>query len=179
MTNPTLTLGKHTPVFPLIQGGMGVMISGPRLAGAAAKAGGIGTIASVGVACASPHYNGRNYFEANRLALRDALRDARRIAPEPVSPQCRFDESVEARARGPASPSLTGVGLPKRYYSTRHVGGGRRLQCVGAYQVTDCPGIRARQRTSTHRGLSRSRTGRDREPRLPWTEACSTAFRAC
>ena len=37
----------------IIQGGMGIMISGPKLAGAVAAAGGIGTIASVGLAVAS------------------------------------------------------------------------------------------------------------------------------
>jgi nitronate monooxygenase len=118
MTNPTLTLGKHTPVFPLIQGGMGVMISGPRLAGAAAKAGGIGTIASVGVACASPHYNGRNYFEANRLALRDALRDARRIAPEGIlAVNCMvaltdYETHIQAACEGGTDVIISGAGLP-------------------------------------------------------------------
>lgn len=81
---PTLKLGKHVSRYPLIQGGMGVMISGPRLAGAVARAGGVGTIASVGLACASPHYNGRNYFEANQLAMKDALAEARAAAPEGV-----------------------------------------------------------------------------------------------
>ena len=70
---PVLKIGKHTPRYPLIQGGMGVRISGPSLAGAVARAGGIGTIASVGLAVASEIFNGKNYFEANQIVLKDHL----------------------------------------------------------------------------------------------------------
>ena len=51
---PVLKIGKYKPRFPLIQGGMGVDISGPNLAGHVAKNGAIGTIASVGIAHNSP-----------------------------------------------------------------------------------------------------------------------------
>ena len=71
---PVLRLGKYQPKYPLIQGGMGVAISGPSLAGHVALCGGIGTIASVGLACNHPMYNGRNYFEANKVAIVDALK---------------------------------------------------------------------------------------------------------
>ena len=37
MAYPTLKIGKHQPRYPLVQGGMGVKISGPRLAGAVAQ----------------------------------------------------------------------------------------------------------------------------------------------
>ena len=61
---------------------MGVLISGPRLAAAVAREGGVGTIASVGVACrSSSYFQGRNYFQANQLALRDAIHEARAAAP--------------------------------------------------------------------------------------------------
>ena len=103
---PTLKIGKHVSRYPLIQGGMGVMISGPRLAGAVARAGGVGTIASVGLACASPHYNGRNYFEANQLALKDALAEARAAAPQGIlAVNCMvaltdYDRHVHAACEG-------------------------------------------------------------------------------
>ncbi|WP_302805976.1 nitronate monooxygenase, partial [Cloacibacillus porcorum] len=54
---PLLTIGKHQPKYPIIQGGMGIMVSGPRLAGAVAAAGGVGTIASVGISASSPDFN--------------------------------------------------------------------------------------------------------------------------
>ncbi|HON34416.1 MAG TPA: nitronate monooxygenase, partial [Synergistales bacterium] len=75
---PVLKIGKHTPRYPLIQGGMGVRISGPSLAGAVARAGGVGTIASVGLAVASEIYNGRNYFEANQVVLRQDVAEAKK-----------------------------------------------------------------------------------------------------
>jgi NAD(P)H-dependent flavin oxidoreductase YrpB (nitropropane dioxygenase family) len=53
-----LTIGKHTVPYPLIQGGMGVRVSGYRLAGHVARCGGIGIIATAGLALNSPHYTG-------------------------------------------------------------------------------------------------------------------------
>ena len=50
MTNlPALKIGKHEPKYPIIQGGMGVKISGAGLASAVSLNGGVGTIASVGI----------------------------------------------------------------------------------------------------------------------------------
>lgn len=115
---PQLRLGRHTPRYPLVQGGMGVKISGPRLAGAVARAGGVGTIASVGLACDSPHYNGRNYFQANVKALRDALTEARAAAPEGVlAVNCMvaltdYDDHIRTACEGGADVLISGAGLP-------------------------------------------------------------------
>ena len=38
----SLTIGKYTVPYPLVQGGMGVRVSGARLASAVANAGGVG-----------------------------------------------------------------------------------------------------------------------------------------
>lgn len=46
---PTLTIGQHTARLPIVQGGMAVRISMAPLAGAVAKAGGIGLIAGSGL----------------------------------------------------------------------------------------------------------------------------------
>ncbi|MGL4208384.1 MAG: nitronate monooxygenase, partial [Candidatus Adiutrix sp.] len=46
MSFPSLTIGDKTLPLPIIQGGMGVGVSMNSLAGAVAKAGGIGVIAS-------------------------------------------------------------------------------------------------------------------------------------
>ena len=84
---PILKLGKHQPRYPLIQGGMGVGISGPRLAGNVARCGAVGTVASVGLCHNTSHFSleKRNYFEANQFAIKDALAEAREIAgPEGV-----------------------------------------------------------------------------------------------
>ena len=81
---PTLKMGPHSPRVPLIQGGMGVRISASRLAGAVAAAGGVGTIATVGLGQSSSYYDGTNLFEANVRALADELRRAREITPDGI-----------------------------------------------------------------------------------------------
>ena len=71
-----LTIGKYSVPFPLIQGGMGVRVSGHRLAGHVALNGGIGIIATAGLALNSKYYDGKNYFAADRQALIDELHKA-------------------------------------------------------------------------------------------------------
>lgn len=113
-----LKLGCHEPRFPLIQGGMGVGISGPVLAGTVAREGGIGTIASVGLACNSPHYTGRNYFEANQEAVKEALAEARKIAGNGIlAVNCMVALSdyklhVLSACEGGANVVISGAGLP-------------------------------------------------------------------
>ena len=62
----------------LIQGGMGVGISGSSLASAVANCGGLGIIASVGLGLLK-NYPG-NYTEANAIALRKEIRTARKMS---------------------------------------------------------------------------------------------------
>lgn len=116
---PELRLGKHRPRYPLIQGGMGVLISGPRLAAAVAREGGVGTIASVGVACrSSSYFQGRNYFQANQLALRDAIHEARAAAPGGVLAVnamvalTDYDLHITTACESGIDVLITGAGLP-------------------------------------------------------------------
>lgn len=85
---PPLRIGQHIANFPIVQGAMAVRVSGSRLAAAVANAGGMGTIASLGLGLVSPYFDPqdkqRNFFEANRLALIDELRKARLLSPEGV-----------------------------------------------------------------------------------------------
>lgn len=115
---PTLKIGHHTPRVPLIQGGMGVRISASQLAGAVALAGGIGTIATVGLGQCSNYYDGTNLFEANIKALADELRLAREAAPDGiVSANCMvaltdYDDLVRAAAENGVDVIASGAGLP-------------------------------------------------------------------
>ena len=120
---PVLKLGKHHPRYPLIQGGMGVGISGPRLAGSVARCGAVGTIASVGLAHDSPHFRleKRSYFDANEIAVKEALAKAREIAgPDGIlAVNCMvaltdYDREVRAAAEGGANVIISGAGLPLR-----------------------------------------------------------------
>lgn len=116
---PVLKIGGHSPRHPLIQGGMGVLVSGPKLAGAVARSGAIGTIASVGLAAAHPDFTGRNYFEINQKAIKEYLAEAREIAgPDGIlAVNCMvaltdYELHVKAACEGGAQIIISGAGLP-------------------------------------------------------------------
>jgi nitronate monooxygenase len=87
-TLPSLQIGKFVARYPIVQGGMGIRISGANLAAAVANAGGIGIISAVGLGLNSPYYDPKtrkgNFFEANRLALIDELKRARQLSPDGI-----------------------------------------------------------------------------------------------
>lgn len=121
--NKILKIGKHQPKLPLIQGGMGVEISGANLAGHVAKCGAVGTIASVGLCHASPYFHPEkhNYFEANVIVIKEAIAKARKIAGEGgiIAVNCMvaltdYDTQVRAAAEGGADIIISGAGLPLR-----------------------------------------------------------------
>jgi nitronate monooxygenase len=132
-TLPSLTIGQHIARYPIIQGAMAVRVSGANLAGAVANAGGIGLISSFGIGLNSPYFNSENkkrrFFEANRLALIDELRKARRISPDGiigvnilVATKDYPELALTAAAHG-ANLIVTGAGVPlklpeyiKNYY---------------------------------------------------------------
>jgi len=113
-----LTIGRYSVPFPVIQGGMGVRISGHRLAGHVALNGGIGIIAAAGLALGSRSFTGKNYFAADRQGLLDELRMAYEIAPDGViGVNCmvavsNYDEVVRAACEGGAKLIISGAGLP-------------------------------------------------------------------
>ncbi len=114
----SLTIGRHSARFPVIQGGMGVRISAHRLAGHVAKAGGIGLVAAAGLALNSGLFNGKNFYAADREALQIELAKAREIAPEGViGVNCmvavsNYDEAILASCEAGAQLIVSGAGLP-------------------------------------------------------------------
>lgn len=115
---PELKIGKHCVPFPVIQGGMGVRVSGAQLAGHVAKSGGIGLIAAAGLALNSSYYDGQNFFKADLLALKEELRKAYEIAPDGVvGVNCmvavsNYNDGVRAACEGGAKLIVSGAGLP-------------------------------------------------------------------
>jgi len=113
-----LTIGQYHVPYPLIQGGMGVRVSGHRLAGHVALNGGIGIIATAGLALGSDHYDGRNYFSADRQALMDEIHKAYEIAPDGViGVNCmvavkNFEDAVRASCEAGVKIIISGAGLP-------------------------------------------------------------------
>ncbi len=113
-----LKIGKHTVRYPLIQGGMGVRISGGNLAGHVAKCGGVGLVASAGIALNSEHYTGTNYFQAETQAFQAELRKARAISPDGIIgvnvmvALSDFAPLVQAAIEAGAQVIVCGAGLP-------------------------------------------------------------------
>jgi NAD(P)H-dependent flavin oxidoreductase YrpB (nitropropane dioxygenase family) len=113
-----LKIGKHTARFPLIQGGMGVRISGGSLAGHVAKCGGIGLVAAAGIALNSEHYSGTNYFQAEIQAFQTEVRKARAIAPDGIIgvnvmvALSDYEALVKAAIEAGAQVVVCGAGLP-------------------------------------------------------------------
>lgn len=75
-TMPTLPLGKHNARIPIIQGGMGIGISGANLASAVAEQGGIGVISAVGLGMLESTSR-THYDQTNRQALIREIHKAR------------------------------------------------------------------------------------------------------
>ncbi len=115
---PTLKIGKYTPRFPLIQGGMGVLISGPKLAGAVAAHGGIGTLATVGIGMATMTCSVNDFFRKNVEALKDAVAKAREKAQGGIlAANCMcalkdYEQQVRAVCEAGIDIIISGAGLP-------------------------------------------------------------------
>ena len=111
-------IGKHEVRFPLMQGGMGVRISGGSLAGHVARCGGIGLVAAAGIALNSSAYNGANYMQADSQALKDEIRKAYEIAPDGVIgvnvmvALSDFEDLVKSSIEAGAKVIVCGAGLP-------------------------------------------------------------------
>ncbi|MHC1696795.1 MAG: NAD(P)H-dependent flavin oxidoreductase [Geobacteraceae bacterium] len=112
------TIGDYTVKYPLIQGGMGVRISGGSLAGHVARCGGIGIVAAAGIAMNSSFYTGSNYMQAEPEAMKEELRKAYAIAPDGVIgvnvmvALSDYENLVKASVEGGAKIIICGAGLP-------------------------------------------------------------------
>ena len=113
-----LKIGNYEVRYPLIQGGMGVRISGGSLAGHVARCGGIGIIAAAGIAMNSPFFTGSNYLQAEPDAFKAELKKAYAIAPDGVIgvnvmvALSDFEALVRAAIEGGAKLIICGAGLP-------------------------------------------------------------------
>jgi len=124
---PSLQIGQHRVPYPIVQGGMGIRISGANLAAAVANAGGIGIISAVGLGMKSPYFDPDDpnpkrrqqaFFQANRLALIDELHAARRLSPAGVIgvnimvAARDYEDLARTAADHGANLIMSGAGLP-------------------------------------------------------------------
>lgn len=112
-----LTIGPYTAKRPIIQGGMGVGISLSSLAGAVAKAGGIGIISTAQIGFQRPDFE-NNPLQANLKAIREEFSKARAIAPEGVlgfnimAATREYGQYVKEAVKAGANVIISGAGLP-------------------------------------------------------------------
>jgi NAD(P)H-dependent flavin oxidoreductase YrpB (nitropropane dioxygenase family) len=113
---PSLTIGNLVINPPIIQGGMGVRVSGPNLAAAVANEGAVGTIASVGL-CDYANNPNAAFDGQSAIALRDAIRKAKSetkgiIAVNVLVVLSNYEDLVKICVEENVDIIICGSGLP-------------------------------------------------------------------
>lgn len=112
-----LTVRDQIAKYPVIQGGMGVGISLSSLAGAVAKAGGIGIISTAQIGFQDPNFL-KDPMGANMRAIREELKKARAIAPKGIIgfnimvATRNYAQYVKEAIKAGADIIISGAGLP-------------------------------------------------------------------
>lgn len=113
----SLVIGDLVVEKPVIQGGMGVGISLHGLAGAVAKAGGMGIISAAQIGFKEPDFT-TNFVEANLRAIRREMKLAREISPKGaigfniMVATKHYDLWVKEALKAGADIIISGAGLP-------------------------------------------------------------------
>lgn len=116
-TLKSLKIGEKTAKYPIIQGGMGVGISLSSLAGAVARAGGIGIISTAQIGFREPDF-AKNPLEANLRAIGQEMKKAREAAPEGfigfniMVATKSYASYVKKAVKAGADLIISGAGLP-------------------------------------------------------------------
>lgn len=112
-----LKIGHLTAKRPVIQGGMGVGISLSSLAGAVAKADGVGIISTAQIGFRRPDF-AENPMAANLKAIHEEMEKARTIAPEGIlgfnimAATREYGRYVKEAVKAGADVIISGAGLP-------------------------------------------------------------------
>ncbi|MBA4386776.1 MAG: nitronate monooxygenase, partial [Verrucomicrobia bacterium] len=113
---PDLVIGDLHINPPIIQGGMGVRVSGPRLASAVSNEGALGVVAAVGTGEEWPDRT-LNYAERSYVSLRHLLQQTRSLTKRPfgINIMCaltNYDDLVKAADEEKVDVIISGAGLP-------------------------------------------------------------------
>ncbi|MBC2580941.1 nitronate monooxygenase family protein [Clostridium sp. DJ247] len=117
MKLPPLIIGELKAEVPIIQGGMGVGVSGYKLSSAVANEGGIGVISGVQIGYREPDFE-TNTKEANVRALKSEIRKAREISPRGILGVNlmvainNYEDMVRACVEENIDIIISGAGLP-------------------------------------------------------------------
>ena len=112
---PDLIIGDMVINPPIIQGGMGARVSLSSLVSAVSNCGGLGVIASVGLASGNVPEN--QYEEHSSQGLRDEIRKTKSLTPRPFGINImfaltNFESLVKTSIEEGASAIISGAGLP-------------------------------------------------------------------
>lgn len=113
-----LKIGDKVSTYPIIQGGMGVGVSGARLAGSVSKEGGIGIIATADIGYKESDFE-KNPVQANLRAINKEIEAAREIAPNGILginimvALNNYAEIVKEAVKNKIDIIISGAGLPK------------------------------------------------------------------
>lgn len=118
MLNKTLKIGDLPAVLPIIQGGMGVGVSRCNLAGAVAKAGGIGIISTAQIGYDEPDFE-KEQISTNLKAIKKHIKKAKEIANgnglvgvNIMVATKQYEKYVREAAGAGADVIISGAGLP-------------------------------------------------------------------
>ncbi len=113
-----IKIGNKISKYPIIQGGMGIGVSGYKLAGNVAKEGGIGIISTANIGYQEPDFE-QNTLQANLRAINKQIDMARQIAPNGIigiNIMCaitNYGTMVEQVVKKGIDLIISGAGLPK------------------------------------------------------------------
>jgi nitronate monooxygenase len=119
MKIPKLDISGLIATIPVIQGGMGVGISGAKLAAAVANEGGVGVIAGVDIGYREHDFNS-NILQANLRALKIEIQKARQLAPKGIIginimvAMNHYSEMAKAAVEEGIDLIISGAGLPTK-----------------------------------------------------------------
>lgn len=117
MKLPSLKIGDLVAKLPIVQGGMGVGVSGSSLAAAVAVEGGVGIISGVQIGYREQDFE-TNTLNANIRAMKNEIRRAKELSHGGIIGVNlmvainHYDEMVEACIEGEADLIISGAGLP-------------------------------------------------------------------
>jgi len=113
---PDLVIGDLRINPPIIQGGMGVRVSGSRLVSAVSNEGAFGVIAAVGTGEEWPDRS-LSYVERSHVSLRDMLQKTRSLTKNPfgINIMCaltNYEDLVKVADEEEVAAIISGAGLP-------------------------------------------------------------------
>ena len=113
---PVLKIGNLDICPPIIQGGMGVRISGANLASAVANTGCMGVIASAGIG-QFENFTASEFTKLNETALRSEIRKAKSLSSGPIGVNIMvaladYENLVQAAVDENVDAIISGAGLP-------------------------------------------------------------------